>query len=145
MNDRISRRGDRGSDRDEFTLDSIPSPRVASAVADATEPTDSKSATPPPRSKEQNVAALFLALARDADNWGGTPLLGEGGTYDTVLGYDRDRGLLAHLKMRGLITTFTTCDRINDRMVTNTWARFTTAGAARAAQLGIDYFKPRND
>jgi len=76
----------------------------------------------------ENVERLFEAYVRDADNWGGNPLLGEGGTYKTVLGYKEDRGLLTQLKRAGLVTTFNSdgCQ----------FLAFTAAGAAKAR---LDY------
>jgi len=68
--------------------------------------------------------ALFLAYAKDAGNWSGTPLVG-----GNVGGSKEDRGNLTDLKKKGLITTFRDegCD----------WLSFTPAGKAYAAELGV--------
>lgn len=65
--------------------------------------------------------ALFLDLARDADNWSGTPLI------DVT---DAERGNLTDLKVKGLLTTF------EDRG--DAFAVFTDAGNALAAEHGIE-------
>jgi hypothetical protein len=41
--------------------------------------------------------ALFIAYAKDAGNWSGTPMIG---------GSAADRGNLTDLKKKGLVTTF---------------------------------------
>lgn len=69
--------------------------------------------------------ALFLAYARDAGNWSGTPLVG-----GNVGGSKEDRGNLTQLKRAGLITT-----NIEDRNLT--WVYFTDAGKALAAEHGV--------
>lgn len=63
---------------------------------------------------------LFIALASDADNWNGQPLI------DIT---KEQRGNLSDLKKKGLITTFRDdgCD----------WADFTDDGIALAAEHGI--------
>lgn len=63
---------------------------------------------------------LFIALASDADNWSGQPLI------DIT---KEQRGNLSDLKKKGLITTFRDdgCD----------WADFTDEGIALAAEHGI--------
>ena len=63
---------------------------------------------------------LFIALASDADNWSGQPLI------DIT---KEQRGNLSDLKKKGLITTFRDdgCD----------WADFTDDGIALAAEHGI--------
>ena len=63
---------------------------------------------------------LFIALASDADNWNGQPLI------DIT---KEQRGNLSDLKKKGLITTFRDdgCD----------WADFTDDGIALAAKHGI--------
>jgi hypothetical protein len=68
--------------------------------------------------------ALFLAYARDAVNWSGTPLVG-----GNVGGSKEDRGNLTQLKRAGLITTFRSdrCDFVD----------FTDAGRALAATHGV--------
>lgn len=68
--------------------------------------------------------ALFVALAEDAGNWGGTPLLG--GNVDIT---KEERGNLTQLKQVGLLTTFTD---------EGTWVDFTDAGKAYALELGIE-------
>ena len=78
----------------------------------------------------ENVAKLFESLAKDADNWSGTPLFGEDGTYKPVLGYKEDRGLLTKLKRAGLVETFKSDGCL--------WVRFTEAGRVRAVELNID-------
>lgn len=45
--------------------------------------------------------ALFLAYAKDAGNWGGTPLVG-----GNVGGRKQDAGNLTDLKKKGLLSTF---------------------------------------
>ena len=64
---------------------------------------------------------LFIALASDADNWNGQPLI------DIT---KEQRGNLSDLKKKGLITTFRDdgCD----------WADFTDDGIALAAEHGIN-------
>jgi hypothetical protein len=66
---------------------------------------------------------LFLALANDADNWGGTPLLELS---------PAERGNLTQLKQAELLTTFTDPE---DGCV---FAEFTDAGVALAAAHGIE-------
>lgn len=68
---------------------------------------------------------LFLALARDAGNWSGTPMLG-----GNVLVGTKGRGNVTQLKQAGLITTFV------DRG--DAFAAFTDDGIALAAEHGID-------
>lgn len=65
--------------------------------------------------------ALFTALAVDADNWGGNPLV------DVT---EAEKGNLTDLKAKGLLTTFT------DRG--DSFASFTPEGRALAADLGIE-------
>lgn len=67
---------------------------------------------------------LFLAYARDAANWSGTPLVG-----GNVGGSKEERGNLTQLKRAGLITTF--------RDEGETWISFTDAGIALAATHGV--------
>ena len=69
--------------------------------------------------------AVFVAYAKDAGNWSGTPLVG-----GNVGGGKEERGNLTQLKKAGLITSFTDegC----------TWLDFTDAGKAFAATLGIE-------
>ena len=68
---------------------------------------------------------LFLAYARDAGNWGGTPLVG--GNVDTSAAL---RGNLTQLKRAGLIETW-----IAEK---KTWMKFTAAGKAFAAGHGVE-------
>jgi hypothetical protein len=67
---------------------------------------------------------VFLAYAKDADNWSGTPCVG-----GNVGGTPEERGNLTQLKKAGLITTFTDYGQ--------TWIDFTETGKALAAQHGI--------
>lgn len=67
---------------------------------------------------------VFLTYARDAGNWGGTPLVG-----GNVGGGAAENGNLTQLKKAGLIETF---DYEGD-----TWVEFTEAGEALAAEHGI--------
>ncbi|MFR9773046.1 hypothetical protein [Nocardia sp. SC052] len=67
---------------------------------------------------------LFLAYARDAGNWSGTPLVG-----GNVGGSKEDRGNLTQLKRAGLIETF--------RESGDTWIEFTDAGKALAQEHGV--------
>lgn len=68
---------------------------------------------------------VFLAYAKDAGNWSGTPMVG-----GNVGGTKEERGNLTQLKRAGLISTFRDdgCD----------WVSFTDAGKAYAAENGID-------
>lgn len=66
---------------------------------------------------------LFLALANDAGNWGGNPLLELS---------PAERGNLTQLKQADLLTTITDPD---DGCV---FAEFTEAGVALAVAHGID-------
>jgi hypothetical protein len=67
---------------------------------------------------------LFLAYARDAGNWSGTPCVG-----GNVGGSKEDRGNLTQLKRAGLIKTFNSdgC----------TFVQFTDTGRKLAAEHGI--------
>lgn len=69
---------------------------------------------------------LFKALAEDAGNWSGTPLIG--GNVELT---KEERGNLTHLKRLGLVTTYTDDERL-------IWASFTPAGIELAEELGID-------
>ena len=75
---------------------------------------------------------LFLAYARDAANWGGSPLVG-----GNVGGTQEDRGNLTQLKQVGLIETWV--DR-EPGMPPCTWIEFTPAGREFAQEYGIDIF-----
>lgn len=68
--------------------------------------------------------ALFLAYAKDAPNWNGTPMVG-----GNVGGSKEERGNLTQLKRAGLITTFSEEGCL--------WVEFTTAGKEYAASLGV--------
>lgn len=70
-------------------------------------------------------ATLFDALARDAGNWSGTPMIGAGANVQTDLA---TRGNLTQLKRLGLITTF------EDRG--DTFVQFTATGAQLAFERG---------
>lgn len=72
--------------------------------------------------------SLFVAYAKDAGNWGGTPLVG-----GNVGGSKQDAGNLTDLKKRGLLTTFES-DRLQ-------WVSFTDAGVTYAKSLGIEVFR----
>lgn len=67
---------------------------------------------------------LFMALARDAGNWSGTPLLGGNVTITKEL-----RGNLTDLKRRNLLTTFK-----DEGLV---WVAFTEKGRELASQNGV--------
>jgi len=67
---------------------------------------------------------VFLMYARDAGNWGGTPLVG-----GNVGGGPEERGNLTQLKKAGLIQT-----SIDDGA---TFVHFTPAGEALAAEHGL--------
>lgn len=68
--------------------------------------------------------AIFLAYARDAGNWSGTPLVG-----GNIGGSKEERGNLTQLKRAGLIETF-----LEDG---HTWLFFTEIGKAFAAEHGV--------
>jgi hypothetical protein len=68
---------------------------------------------------------LFIAYAKDAGNWGGTPLVGGNVGGDAKA----QRGNLTQMKVEGLITTF-----VDDGC---TWLEFTEAGVALAAEHGV--------
>lgn len=72
----------------------------------------------------QDSLTVFLAYARDAGNWSGTPLVG-----GNVGGSKEERGNLTQLKKAGLITTFN-----NDG---ETWVDFTPQGRGLASEHGI--------
>lgn len=73
----------------------------------------------------QTSLDLFLAYARDAGNWSGTPCVG-----GNVGGSKEDRGNLTQLKRAGLITT--------DKSDGQTWVNFTDAGRVLAAAHGVE-------
>lgn len=68
---------------------------------------------------------VFLAYARDAGNWGGTPCIG-----GNVGGGKQERGNLTQLKKAGLIGTFNSdrCDFVS----------FTDKGKEFAKMMGIE-------
>ncbi|NDG28208.1 MAG: hypothetical protein EB120_13660 [Proteobacteria bacterium] len=68
---------------------------------------------------------LFLILAQDAGNWGGTPLLGGNFSFTK-----EDRGNLSDLKKKGLVYTF--------KEERDEFVGFTDEGKAYAATLGFD-------
>ena len=67
---------------------------------------------------------VFIAYAKDAGNWSGTPLVG-----GNVGGSKEERGNLTQLKRAGLITTFE-----DD----GTWITFTELGKKFAAIYGVE-------
>lgn len=67
---------------------------------------------------------LFLDLAKDAGNWGGTPLFG-----GNVGGSQESKGFLTKLKTAGLVRTQ------EDK---GSWVYFTTEGVKFALELGIE-------
>jgi hypothetical protein len=69
--------------------------------------------------------ALFLAYARDAGNWSGTPLVG-----GNVGGTAAERGNLTQLKRAGLVATF--------KYEGETWIRFSDAGEQLALSHGVE-------
>lgn len=73
----------------------------------------------------QKSLELFIAYAKDAGNWSGTPLVG-----GNVGGSKEDRGNLTQLKQAGLLTTF-----IDGR---DAWVEFTNDGKALALTHGIE-------
>lgn len=68
--------------------------------------------------------ALFLAYAKDAGNWSGTPLVGGNVSHGLT-----ENGYLTDLKKRGLVTTF--------RSEGDAWLEFTEAGKILAGVHGI--------
>lgn len=68
---------------------------------------------------------LFLAYAKDAGNWGGTPLVG-----GNVSGSVEHRGNLTQLKKAELVRTFYNGG--------DAWVKFLPAGIALAKANGID-------
>lgn len=70
---------------------------------------------------------VFKMYAEDADNWGGTPLVG-----GNVGGTKEERGNLTHLKKLGLITTFI------EKEDNTTWIDFTDKGKELVVKLGIN-------
>jgi hypothetical protein len=70
---------------------------------------------------------LFVALAKDAGNWSGTPLFG--GNVGTK---PADKGHLTALKKAGLVRSW--ADEENKRCH---WVAFTNAGVLFAASLGL--------
>ena len=67
---------------------------------------------------------LFLAFAKDAGNWSGTPMVG-----GNVVISAEERGNLTQLKRAKLLTTF--------RYEGDVFVEFTDAGVALAAEHGI--------
>jgi len=68
---------------------------------------------------------VFMAYAKDAGNWSGTPCVG-----GNVGGSKAERGNLTQLKKAGLIQTF-----VSDR---NTFVEFTKEGIAFALIMGVE-------
>ena len=68
---------------------------------------------------------LFLAYARDAGNWSGSPPIG-----GNVGGRKEDRGNITQLKRAGLLSTYE-----NDGFA---WIQFTAEGIKLAEKHGID-------
>ncbi len=70
---------------------------------------------------------LFIRYAKDAGNWGGSPMVG-----GNVRGSLEANGNLTQLKKAGLIRTFRSdgCD----------WVKFTGPGDSLAALLGIELY-----
>lgn len=68
---------------------------------------------------------LFIAYAKDAGNWSGTPLVG-----GNVGGGKEERGNLTDLKRKGLIVT--------GEADGDVWVSFTLAGVDYAKAHGID-------
>jgi hypothetical protein len=78
---------------------------------------------------------VFLAYAKDADNWSGMPLIGYGGNVALSREAARaERGNLTQLKQAGLITTETDQGPCGPCV----WMRFTPAGIKLAAEHGVD-------
>lgn len=73
--------------------------------------------------------ALFIAYAKDAGNWNGTPLIGGNVGGDVR----KTRGNLTQLKQAGLIETFK-----DEERKSLTWLSFTDAGIDYAIALGVD-------
>jgi hypothetical protein len=69
--------------------------------------------------------SVFIAYAKDASNWSGTPLVG-----GNVGGSKEERGNLTQLKQAGLLTTFTERGEA--------WIEFTESGKALALTHGIE-------
>lgn len=69
--------------------------------------------------------AVFLAYAKDAANWNGTPMVG-----GNVGGSKAERGNLTQLKQAGLITTW-----VEDG---DTWLGFTSEGKRFAMSFGVE-------
>lgn len=69
---------------------------------------------------------LFLELAKDAPNWGGTPMF---------TGTKAETGNLTDLKKKGLITTQDEPRRGQETLI---WVDFTVEGKALAKELGAE-------
>ena len=72
------------------------------------------------------ITAVFLAYAKDAGNWNGSPLVG-----GNVGGSKAERGNLTQLKKAGLIET-----QVDEGC---TWIYFTELGREYARELGVGY------
>jgi hypothetical protein len=68
--------------------------------------------------------ALFIAFAKDAGNWGGTPMVNGNVTVTQA-----QKGNLTDLKKAGLLTTF-----VSDDLA---WVDFTDAGKTYAKTHGV--------
>jgi hypothetical protein len=69
---------------------------------------------------------FFIKCAKDAGNWGGSPMIGPGSNIDNG---PAERGNLTQLKRAGLVETFKDCG--------DTFMSFTNAGKALASEHGI--------
>lgn len=108
-------------DRNRTDADTPPEPADIDTAEPVTEPVPE--ALPTGGLTEQSLA-LFLAYAKDAGNWSGTPPV-DGNVAGTAEG----RGNLTQMKRRGLITTF--------RYDGGAWVDFTPDGRALAAAHNI--------
>lgn len=71
-----------------------------------------------------DTEARFMQYARDAANWGGTPLVG-----GNVGGDPADKGYITAMKKAGLVTTWEDCGGV--------WMRFTDNGKSLAKSHGV--------
>lgn len=108
-------------DRHRTDADTPPEP----AEVDTAEPvTEAVTEALPTGGLTEQSLALFLAYAKDAGNWSGTPPV-DGNVAGTAEG----RGNLTQMKQRGLITTF--------RYDGGAWVDFTPEGRTLAAAHNI--------
>lgn len=75
----------------------------------------------------ETTLKLFLAYAKDAGNWSGTPLMGAGGNVSRD--ERAERGNVTQMKQAGLVKTF--------RYEGCNWIEFTPAGVEFAAKHGV--------